>query len=223
MNAGMFLRGLGMILILTALLLLIAGRPSYWQAWVFGGVNCLLVLALSIWLSDQADLIRSRMKPGPSTKGWDRVLMALFFPLALMVPAVASLDAGRFGWSRQLPAAVYIAGYIVFVLCALIHIASIRVNSFYTSTVSIEPDRGHQVIDSGPYRFVRHPGYTGIIFMEAGIALVLGSVWALVPAGMVTLILLTRTVLEDRALRAELPGYGDYAGRVRYRLLPGIW
>jgi protein-S-isoprenylcysteine O-methyltransferase Ste14 len=219
----MLLRGVGMILVLTAALLLAAGRLSYWQVWLFGLANVILVLFLSVWLSGEADLIRSRMKPGPATKRWDRVLMSLFFPLALVVPALAALDAGRFGWSRQLPYWVYIAGYAAYLSCACIHMASIRANSFYTSTVSIEPEKGHQVADSGPYRFVRHPGYTAIIFMEAGIAVVLGSLWALVPAAMVSVILLVRTALEDRALRAELPGYVEYAGRVRYRLLPGIW
>ena len=223
MNAGMLLRGSGMVVILTVVLLLIAGRVSYWQAWVFGAANCMLVLALSFWLSDQVDLIRNRMKPGPATKGWDRILMALFFPLALCVPVLAGLDAGRLAWSPHLHPAAYIAGYMAYVACAALHIASIKVNMFYTSTVSIEPEKGHLVVDRGPYRFVRHPGYTGIIFMEAGIAVVLGSLWALIPAGLVTLILLIRTVLEDRALRAELPGYDQYVRRVRYRLLPGIW
>jgi protein-S-isoprenylcysteine O-methyltransferase Ste14 len=223
MNFGLFARGVGMVLVLTAGLMLLGGRTSYWQAWVFGLVNCLLVLALSVWLADQAELIRTRMKPGPATKAWDKILMAAFFPLALAVPVVASLDAGRFGWSRSFDVVVYPVGYLVYVFSAYMHLQAIRTNRFYTSTVSIEPDKGHSVVDAGPYRFVRHPGYTGIIFMEIGIAVVLASLWALIPAGSVAALLILRTVLEDAALRAELPGYDGYSERVRYKLLPGIW
>jgi protein-S-isoprenylcysteine O-methyltransferase Ste14 len=223
MNLGLMARGVGMVTVLTAVLLLLAGRTTYWQAWLFGLVNCLLVLALSVWLSDQAELIRTRMKPGPATKAWDKILMAAFFPLALAVPVVASLDAGRFGWSGSFPVGVYPLVYPVYVFAAYLHLTAIRVNRFYTSTVSIEPEKGHSVVDTGPYRLVRHPGYTGIIFMEIGIAVALGSLWALIPAGSVALILILRTVLEDAALRTELPGYDGYSRRVRYKLLPGIW
>jgi protein-S-isoprenylcysteine O-methyltransferase Ste14 len=223
MNLGLLARGVGMVLLMTAGLLGIAGRISYWQAWLFGSVNCLLVVALSVWFRGQADLMRSRMKPGHATKAWDKVLMALFFPLALAVPVAAGLDAGRFGWSELFHAGTYPVAYLAYVGGAYLHLSAIRTNRFYTSTVSIEPGSGHLVVDSGPYRFVRHPGYTGIILMEAGIAVVLGSVWALIPAGLVGVLLVVRTVLEDSALRTELPGYDEYAGRVRYRLLPGIW
>jgi protein-S-isoprenylcysteine O-methyltransferase Ste14 len=223
MNFGLAVRGVGIIVLLTAGLLLIGGRTSYWQAWLFGLVNCLLVLALSVWLADQAELIRDRMKPGPVTKAWDKILMAVFFPLALAVPVVASLDAGRFGWSAPFHVIIYPLCYAVYVASACMHLEAIRANRFYKSTVSIEPEEGQAVVDAGPYAVVRHPGYTGIIFMEIGIALVLGSLWALIPAGLVAALLVVRTVLEDTALRAELPGYDGYAERVRYRLLPGLW
>jgi protein-S-isoprenylcysteine O-methyltransferase Ste14 len=223
MNKGMLARGMGMVALLTAVLLLIGGRVSYWQVWIFGFVNWILVVVLSFRLSDQADLIRARMKPGPATKDWDRVLMALFFPLAATVPVVATLDAGRFGWSPSLHPVIYILGYAIYVFSARLHLGAIATNEFYRSTVSIEPEKGHSVVDSGPYRFVRHPGYTGIIFMELGIAVALGSVWAIIPAGLVAVLLIVRTVLEDAALRTELPGYLDYAKTVRYKIIPGIW
>jgi protein-S-isoprenylcysteine O-methyltransferase Ste14 len=223
MNAGLLLRGIGMVVALTAVLLVLGGRLSYWQAWLFGLVNVGLVIAVSFWLADQAGQIRDRMRPGPATKAWDRVLMAVFFPLSLAVPAVAALDAGRFGWSPPFHSSIHLVGYAVYVGSAWFHLGSIRINRFYTSTVSIEPEAGHHVVDSGPYRFVRHPGYTGIILMEAAIAVVLGSVWALIPATSVAALLVARTVLEDGALMAELPGYREYAAKVRYRLLPGVW
>jgi protein-S-isoprenylcysteine O-methyltransferase Ste14 len=89
--------------------------------------------------------------------------------------------------------------------------------------VRIQEDRGHQVVTGGPYRYVRHPMYVGIILLFPCMALFLGSWWALVPASLIAILMVIRTALEDRTLRAELPGYAEYAQRVRYRLLPGVW
>lgn len=96
-------------------------------------------------------------------------------------------------------------------------------NRFFSSVVRIQTERGHVVCDSGPYRFVRHPGYAGNIIPLFGIVLALGSVWTLIPAVVAFIITVIRTVLEDRTLQEELPGYRDYAQRVRYRLMPGIY
>lgn len=96
-------------------------------------------------------------------------------------------------------------------------------NRFFWSVAIVRPDRGHRVCDSGPYRIVRHPGYAGNIPPLLGIVLALGSVWALVPAAVALIVAVIRTALEDRTLLEELPGYRDYAQRVRYRLVPGIY
>ena len=96
-------------------------------------------------------------------------------------------------------------------------------NRFFSSVVRIQMDRGHEVCDTGPYRLVRHPGYAGSIPPLFGIVLALGSTWALIPAAVATVITLVRTVLEDRTLQEELPGYRDYAKRVPYRLIPGLY
>jgi protein-S-isoprenylcysteine O-methyltransferase Ste14 len=96
-------------------------------------------------------------------------------------------------------------------------------NRFFSSVVRIQADRGHTVATGGPYRFVRHPGYAGFIAGSFGAALLLGSRWALLPALLSAVLLVVRTVLEDRTLRAELPGYAEYAARVRHRLLPHVW
>ena len=96
-------------------------------------------------------------------------------------------------------------------------------NRFFFSTVRIQTDRGHVVCDSGPYRIVRHPGYAGNMLSLPGIVLALGSVWTLIPVAVALIISVIRTVLEDQTLQKELPGYRDYAQRVRYRLFPGIY
>jgi protein-S-isoprenylcysteine O-methyltransferase Ste14 len=97
------------------------------------------------------------------------------------------------------------------------------VNKFFETTVRIQTDRGHNVIDTGPYAIVRHPGYVFMCSLLVGIPLALCSLWALIPAVLSCSLLVVRTVLEDKTLRAELPGYVDYAQRVRYRLVPGVW
>jgi protein-S-isoprenylcysteine O-methyltransferase Ste14 len=223
MNRGLLIRGLLMVGLLAFLLLLLAGRTSYWQAWVFGAVNAVLVVTLSVLLADQSNLIRDRMKPGEHTKPWDRVLMMVFFPLSAGVVVFAALDGGRLGWSPTIPVWVYPIAYVVYAVSAYLHLWAISSNEFYTSTVSIDPAGSHVVVDVGPYGYVRHPGYTGIMFMEVGIAIVLGSLWALIPAVAVALLLVIRGRLEDTALLRELPGYAEYAERVKYRLLPRIW
>ena len=96
-------------------------------------------------------------------------------------------------------------------------------NTYLSRLVRIQEDRGHQVVTTGPYRFVRHPMYAGLVVLIPCLPLFLGSWWALVPAGLIAILFVIRTALEDRTLRAELPGYAEYAQHVRYRLLPGIW
>ena len=96
-------------------------------------------------------------------------------------------------------------------------------NAFFSTAVRIQSDRGHTVCRSGPYRFVRHPGYVGAILMSLGTPLLLGSAWALIPAAAAMVLMVLRTHLEDDTLRAELPGYEDYAHDVRYRLVPRLW
>ena len=97
------------------------------------------------------------------------------------------------------------------------------VNTFLSRTVRIQDDRGQRVVDNGPYAWVRHPMYLGIIVLMISIPALLGSLWALIPGSLIGALFILRTALEDRTLFRELPGYPEYAGRVRYRLFPGIW
>jgi protein-S-isoprenylcysteine O-methyltransferase Ste14 len=220
---GILVKGLTALLIMLALIFLIAGRMDYWQGWIFGSVNFLIILALFLKFSDITELMKERAKPGPETKWWDKLFWAFFGPMNLAIIIIATLDAGRFHWSRPFPLVVYPFVYILYLLASSLHFWAIRVNRFYSSTVSIQSESGHEVIQSGPYRFVRHPGYLGIALMVVCIAVVLGSLWAIVPAVCVVVLLVLRTGLEDSALQKELSGYTNYAQKVRYRLLPKIW
>jgi len=135
---------------------------------------------------------------------------------------VAGLDH-RYTWSSLFPPWLIVTGFILISLGYAFAAWAFAENRFFSSVVRIQTDRGHAVCDSGPYRFVRHPGYAGSILALFGIVLALGSVWTLVPAVVASIIAVIRTVLEDQTLQKDLPGFRDYAQRVRYRLIPGIY
>jgi protein-S-isoprenylcysteine O-methyltransferase Ste14 len=158
-----------------------------------------------------------------SAKTWDKVLAPLMavsvvFPMVI----VAGLDH-RYNWSLEFPLGLSVVGFILISLGYAFAAWALAENRFFYSVVVIQTDRGHVVCDGGPYRFVRHPGYTGSILPLFGIVLALGSVWALIPAAVASIIAVIRTVLEDQTLQEGLPGYRDYARRVRFRLIPGIY
>ena len=144
--------------------------------------------------------------------------VSLSFPVVI----VAGLDH-RFGWSPVFPTWLNIIGLILIMLGYAFAVWALKENRFFSSMVRIQTDRGHVVCDSGPYRIVRHPGYAGNIVALPGVVLALDSVWTLIPAAVALIISAIRTALEDRTLQEELPGYGDYARRVRYRWIPGIY
>lgn len=220
---SILVKGFLALLIMLALLFSIAGRINYWQGWMFGIVNFFIVLALFLKFPDISEIMKERTKPGTETKWWDKLFWAFFGPMNLAILITASLDAGRFHWSRSIPLFIYPLGYIFYLLSSSLHFWAIRANRFYTSTVSIQHENGQEVIQSGPYRFIRHPGYLGIAVMVVSIAVALGSLWAIIPAACVVVLLVLRTVLEDSALQQELPGYQAYSKKVRYRLVPKIW
>jgi protein-S-isoprenylcysteine O-methyltransferase Ste14 len=135
---------------------------------------------------------------------------------------VAALDDSRFHW-YPLPWWVCLIGYVLFFAAIGALTWAEAVNKFFEVTVCIQTERGHRVIDIGPYAIVRHPGYLGGLFFCAGVALCLASLWALIPGGIASALLVLRTRWEDQTLQAELAGYKEYTERVRYRLIPGVW
>jgi protein-S-isoprenylcysteine O-methyltransferase Ste14 len=222
---------LGLILtylFIPLILLGCGGDFSWWQAWVFS----VLIVAAGIGGRVGAErrhpgllAERERAKSDDATdvKSWDRVLaplmaVSLSFPLVI----VAGLDH-RYRWSALFPEWLNIIGFFLIVLGYTFAVWALAENRFFSSMVCIQADRGHVVCDSGPYRIVRHPGYTGNILPLPGIVLALGSVWTLIPAAIALTIAVIRTALEDRTLQEELPGYRDYVRRVRYRLIPGVY
>jgi protein-S-isoprenylcysteine O-methyltransferase Ste14 len=208
----------GMIVVCAAVLFGAAGRLDIIEFWCW--LVALAAISVATVLIIEPDLVRERMRPGgrhPTPGYW---LSTLLFLADL---AVAGLDRGRFHWSDSVPVWLRVVALLLFVLGWVPVIWAMRVNRFFSSAVRIQADRGQHVISDGPYRFVRHPGYTAALVVILANGVALGS-WLAAAIGWLGVpILLWRTVKEDRMLRAELPGYADYAARVPSRLLPGVW
>jgi protein-S-isoprenylcysteine O-methyltransferase Ste14 len=196
--------------------------------WPWGKV-LLVVYAASIGLSAiilvprDSGLLAERSEVQAGAKKWDLAMssfVALIGPLLYFV--VAGLDY-RYGWSSTLPPEYHVTGLLLAAAGQLIITWAMFSNRFFSSVVRIQADRGHTVVSSGPYRYVRHPGYIGLALFHVGSALILGSLPAFIVVLLIICVTVIRTAMEDKALQKELAGYKEYAGRVRYRLLPGIW
>lgn len=199
-----------------------SGRWDWTRGWVALGLFVLMIAVnLKLIRAKNPGLLAERWKKRENTKTYDKVIGFIFTATLMAVPVVAGLDV-RFGWS-SLAAWTAWAGAALFMIGDVPIAGSAMANRHLETTVRIQSDRGHTVITTGPYRFVRHPMYAGIIVQQVGFAAVLGSAWAYVPVALVALTLVVRTALEDRTLRAELPGYTDYARRTRFRLVPFVW
>jgi protein-S-isoprenylcysteine O-methyltransferase Ste14 len=207
-------------LVLAGILFVSSGNVRWIWAWAYLGVG-LGILAINV-LVLPAELIAERGHPGENVKRWDRLLTSLAALPTLGIPIVAGLDE-RFYWSPELTPLIHVIGLVLLALGQGLFSWAMASNKYFSTVVRIQIDRGHSVATGGPYRYVRHPGYVGMTASYFATALALGSLWALIPAGLGACLLIVRTALEDRTLQEELPGYRDYAQRVRYRLLPGIW
>jgi len=207
----------------AALLFVPAGRLDWWQAWAFLGVFLVAVVGNATFLLRRdPGLVAERAEAGEGNqKRWDKLLTNALTVLTIVMFLTAGLDK-RFAWT-EIPAPICVVG-LAFILVGNVLVAwSMSANRFFSRVVRIQEDRGHEVCDSGPYHFVRHPGYVGMIVYTPAMAIGLGSWAAAIFAALVVAVFVVRTALEDRTLRAELPGYADYAARVRYRLVPGLW
>ena len=210
------------VLLICVLLFLSAGRLDWLWAWLFLAGWLLLMLMSAFVMRKSPGLINERGRRAENIKGWDKVLMGIYSLVLFTVPVVAGLDAVRFEWSAM-PLALHVIGGVLLVPAMIMPLWAMSANAYLSTMVRIQDDRGHQVVTTGPYRYVRHPMYVGTVFFGLCIPLFLGSWWTFIPCGLIVVIFIVRTALEDKTLQEELPGYAEYAERVRYRLLPGIW
>ncbi len=210
------------VFIISALLFLSAGRLDWLWGWLFLASWLLLLLLSAFVMHKSPGLINERGRRAENIKGWDKVLMGIYSLVLFTAPVVAGLDAVRFEWSAMSPA-LHVIGGVLFIPAMIMPLWAMSANAYLSTMVCIQDDRGHRIVTTGPYRYVRHPMYVGTIFFGLSIPLFLGSWWTFIPCGLIVVLFIVRTALEDRMLREELPGYAEYAQRVRYRLLPGIW
>ncbi|KPL82034.1 hypothetical protein SE15_13005 [Thermanaerothrix daxensis] len=211
---------------MLGVLFLSAGRLQWWEGWAYIGMTLfVLVLSRALIILKNPDLARERVEASKKEdiKVWDKILVPL---IAIYGPLISWIIAGldeRFGWTPDLPDFIQIIALGAMFLGSMIATWAMLVNRFFSSHVRIQADRGHTVVSAGPYRVVRHPGYAGSILAWIAAPVFFSSYWVAIPSIVVITLTIIRTALEDRMLQKELAGYREYAERVRYRLIPGIW
>ena len=201
----------------------IAGRPTWWQGWAFLLAFTVYVSAL-VWRLSRSypELLQERIASAEKAEPWDRLLMRVYTAVLMTLLALVALDSGRFGWSSVFPG-IQVAGWLLLVLASVMIWHVMMTNTYLSSYARLQQDRHQTVVQEGAYRWIRHPMYLATIVAFLGIPLALGSWWGLIPALLIAALFVYRTYREDLMLIRSLDGYAEYANRVRYRLLPGIW
>ncbi len=221
--AGLRALSAAAMIFIAAVIFLSSGRLDFWQGWVFFCVT--LAAVLMSWWHFRGDpgFVSERLRPGRGMKWWDKAYYLIATPLNFGTIVLAAIDAGRRHWSAPPRPVVYALFLGVFLLGQALFMWAKAVNPFFSSVARIQADRGQSVCREGPYRYCRHPGYLGGLMFGLATPLVLGSYWALIPQGLASLLLVARTVFEDRMLKSDLLWYAEYAEAVRAKLLPGVW
>jgi len=220
------LRGIIYFFGMPALLLVLGGDIKWWQAWAYIIVSYIAVIISRVLLvKKHPDLIEERagFNKKKDAKSWDKFLaplMAMWVPLFYFV--TAGLDK-RLGWSPPFSTWITVASLLVSLAGFALSTWAIVENRFFSAVVRIQTERGHQVVNSGPYQLLRHPGYAGSLIVAWMFPVITNSIWAFIPVTLYTILVFIRTNLEDKTLFNELEGYKEYSEKIRYRLVPGIW
>ena len=213
------------IVVIPFLPLLISRDWDWWEAWVYAIIG-ILGFAISRVLAARRnpDILaeRARFLQHEDAKPWDKIMSPLIGLGGGLIPLVAGLDA-LFDGSPSVSLPVKITALVIILAGYALGSYALIENRFFSGMVRIQTDRGHQVVSSGPYRWIRHPGYSGALLTYLATPFFLDSIWAFLPVIFITIVLGIRTSLEDKVLQDELQGYRDYTKRVRYRLIPGVW
>jgi protein-S-isoprenylcysteine O-methyltransferase Ste14 len=205
--------------------LIISARWDWWEAWVYAGVSILgFFISRLIAGRRHPDLLAERSKSFQSSnaESWDKILSPSLMLLGAIIPITAGLEM-RFSLPAQFPLKIKILAALIIVFGYGIGAYAMAINRYFSGVVRIQKDRGHEVVNEGPYRWVRHPGYSGLFLANLAIPLLLDSVWTLIPVLLSSVGIIIRTSLEDEALQKKLPGYREYTQKVSFRLFPGIW
>lgn len=215
---------LASLLLVAVLLFAGAGRLDWALGWLFVAVWGLLKILFILLLRwhDPALLVE-RVTRHENTQQYDRLIVPVYFVFSFGTIFIAGLDGGRFHWSGELSAALIIIAYVVYLFGNGLASWAVSANPFFSSESRLQVDRNQKVTRDGPYRFVRHPAYLAAILMWLVTGLLLESWYAVIPGLLAGLMMVLRTIYEDRMLHNQLPGYAEYAQQVRYRLFQGIW
>jgi protein-S-isoprenylcysteine O-methyltransferase Ste14 len=207
----------------SIVLFAIANDLRWTMAWMYLGIGILITsFNFFVLIRINPEVVAERARQSKGLRRWDKFLLTLYGLMALALPVVAGLDR-RFGWSASLSPAVHGVSAVLLLLSNGFVTWAMAVNAHFSKTVHVQEERGHTVTTSGPYRFVRHPGYSGWLVSWLVTPLVLGTWSVYAPVCGAIAILVIRTLLEDKTLQEELPGYVEYTQQTCYRLVPGIW
>ena len=218
-----FVRLIFTVGLFLALFFVPAGTFKWTEAWILIAFYLVSVLGVIIWLKkNDPELLKERSQRKKNVKTWDRILIFVYVFFLMLLIVVAGLDAVRFHWSN-VHVILKIIGFLGFIPGFILGFWAMRENTFLSDTVRIQEDRGHKVCQTGPYMYVRHPMYIGIIIAMLSLPLALGSLFAIIPAIIIVKLFILRTALEDKTLQKELPGYKEYTLAVRFRLFPRVW
>lgn len=223
MSATYLLKQLTGSLVFFLVLFIAAGRPDYWQGWVYVAIGLVMLVLSYTLLKPCKELLVERSKPGAGAKVWDKKILGLSLLSTIAMYIVAGLDSGRFRWSPYVHPALGVTGILLTITGQLLFLIAQKQNRFFSSTMRIQTDRQHVVCETGLYKWVRHPAYLGSTIQALGFPLLMGSLWSFLPVIFMIVLLITRTALEDNTLLRELTGYPAYAAKTRYRLIPGLW
>jgi len=218
-----FIQVIFQALLMGVILFISAGTLDWPMAWLMMGFYVVMLAVNAIlMIRRNPEMVAERAEVKEGTKDWDRVLTSLGALLWLLILLVTGLDK-RFSWSSDFSLYIQLLVFIFVVLGYSFASWAMLSNPFFAGTVRIQEERGHSVATTGPYRYVRHPGYSGWSLANLATPIALGSLVGLVPAVLFLLNLIIRTAKEDQTLQDELDGYKEYTEQVRYRLLPGVW
>ena len=226
LDAVTVIRILIYLFFVPVVLILSSGKLDWVMGWVYAILGIIISIGSRVLMARKnPDLVaeRANFRDAEGAKDWDKKLVLW---VAQILPFVGLIVAGldkRFGWSPDFPLWGTLAALVIGFLGTAFSTWAMVENRYFSSVVRIQTDRGQTVCDTGPYKFVRHPGYAGGLLWHIMTPLMLGTLWAYIVTVIMVSLTVLRTALEDKTLIEELPGYKEYTQRTRYRLLPGIW
>ena len=217
-----YIRFVIMYVFMALALFLPAGTLFWLQGWIYIVIMISFSTTLMTYLTKKdPELLKARAKT-KATESWDKKLGIIGTPFFILMYILPGFDAVRFRWSK-LPLYISIIGFVGMILAVILFSLVLRENRYLSRVVEVQEERGHRVITTGPYRIVRHPMYFAVIVLYISHCFALGSLFSLIPCAVIIIMIIFRTIREDKMLHKQLEGYKEYAQKTRYKIIPGIW